>query len=81
MKIDGINKVYKAEEITEEDPYYYSDYYYDEKFDEYVEIKKYRIEVPIGDLKPINYNQGMRMAFIDINCKNGFKVTQREYGF
>lgn len=80
MKIDGINKVYKAEEITEEDPYYYGDYHYEDKFNSDVEIKKYRIEIPTDDLKPMDYNQGWRMAFIEVICKNGFKLIQKEYG-
>lgn len=81
MKVDGINKIYKGSEIKEGDPYYYSDYYYEDKFNSDVEVKKYTVEVPTDDLKPMDYNQGWRMAFIEVTCKNEFKIIQNEYGF
>lgn len=81
MNIDGINKIYTAEEISKEDPYYYNSNYYEDKVNSAVEVRKYKIEIPTRNLSNMNYNQELRMAFIELTCKNGFKMMKREIGF
>lgn len=74
LKIDGNENVYTAEQVDKVEYYGEKEYYL--KGEENIEVKQYKIEVPIKELDA----NSRTYTFLEMRCKNGFNIVERSIG-